>query len=352
MKNTKKISTLIRISSLALATMFIVSGCSKPAPQDSKAGAGTTPTTAAVKTWEPEKSVTLIVPTGAGGAGDLMARTLEKVWSKYCKQSLLVVNKAGAGGIEGSTFVARSKPDGYTLNAGYGSGWDLVSPHTAAPVEYDAFRDLDAVARITKQPVYILVPANSPFKNIKEVVEQAKKDKKPITAAVGTATSSQNIVMKAMGKIAGVEVTTVPHSGGGAAITTLLGGNTTLGGGHSSEIVSQMKDKRLRALAIAATERDKILPDVPTLKEQGIDVAAMGTIKGIAAPKGMPKEITNYYADLFKKITEDKEFNTLMTDMLQPVNYQGPEEFAKTMKAEFDNYGKMAKDNDLLYKKQ
>lgn len=220
-----------------------------------------------------------------------------------------------------------------------------------APVQYNAFKDLLPVARISMQPVYILVPNSSPFMTMKEVVDWAKKENKPITASAGNSTTSQIIVLLALGKAAGVEIVPVPHPGGGPAMTTLIGGNTVIGSGHSSEIAGPLKDKRVRALAIAAVERDKILPDVPTLKEQGFNVAATGTMKGIAIAPGTPKEIIDYYAELFKKICEDPDFVKTMNSMMQPVNYQGPAEFAKTMKEEYDNYGKMAKEFGLEHKK-
>lgn len=341
MRFNSKTSILLGII-VVMALMLVVSGCGgkKEAPA------------ATAKKFVPERAITMVVPTAPGGAGDLLARTIEKVWSKYCPQPLVIVNKAGSGGIEGSLFVSRSKPDGYTMTAGYGSGWDLVSPHMQAPVSYNAFKDLVPVARITMQPVYVVVPADSPFKNMKEVIEWSKKENKPITAAAGNSTTSQIIVLLAIGKAAGVEVTPVPHPGGGPAMTTLIGGNTVIGTGHSSEIAAPLKDKRVRALGIAAAERDKILPDVPTLREQGINVAATGTMKGIAVAPGTPKEIIDYYADLFKKICEDPEFIQTMSSMLQPVNYMGPDDFGKVMKEEYENYGKMAKEFGLEYKKQ
>jgi tripartite-type tricarboxylate transporter receptor subunit TctC len=304
------------------------------------------------KTFVPERPVTMIVPTGVGGAGDLLSRTIEKVWNKHCPQPLIIVNKPGSGGVEGSLFVSRSKPDGYTISSGYGSGWDNVAPHMMAPVQYNTFRDLIPVARITMQPVYFVVPADSPFKNLKEVVAWGKKENKPVTIATGNATAAQTLVSRAVGKAAGIEVAIVPFPGGGPAITALVGGHTMLGAAHSSELAAMVKDGRLRVLGIAAEERDKILPNIPTLKEQGINVAASGTMKGIAVPPGTPEEIIGYYAKLFKTICEDPEFVKTMADMMQPVNYQGPDEFAKTNKQEYDKYGKMAKEFGLEYKKK
>ena len=329
-----------------VAMLLVLSGCGQQAAEKKP-----DPKPAAAKTFVPERPITMIVPTSAGGAGDLLSRTIEKVWSKYCPQPLVIINKAGSNGIEGSLFVSRAKPDGYTLTSGYGSGWDTVSPHMVAPVQYNPFKDLIPVARITMQPVYILVPAASPFKTMKEAVEWAKKENKPLTAAAGNAMTSQTIILLALGKVSGVEVVPVPHPGGGPAMTTLISGNTVIGSGHSSEIAGPIKDKRIRAIGIAAEERDKILPDVPTLKEQGYNVAATGTMKGIAVPPGTPPEIIAYYAELFKKICEDQDFIKTMASMMQPVNYQGPAEFAKTTKEEYDKYGKMAKDFGLEYKK-
>jgi len=321
--------------------LVVAVGCgSKPAadkPADKKAAA---------PAFKPEKPVMLIVPMAAGGSTDMLARAVEKVWNKHCPQPLQVVNKPGGGGIEGASFTSRAKPDGYTLTLGYGSGHDLVMPHIQK-VEYNPFRDLVPVARLSMHSVAVLVPENSPFKSMKDVIDWAKKENKPVTASVSVTAGAVDLVMRGIGKSAGITVTPIPHAGGNQALTTLMGGQTMIGGGHPSEIIPQMKANRIRAIAIATPERDPALPNVPTLKEQGINFYTWGSVKGIAAPKGTSPEIVAYYSDLFKKITEDPDFKKIMADLVQPIQYQNAADFDKFMHQGYDDYGKLIKELGL-----
>jgi tripartite-type tricarboxylate transporter receptor subunit TctC len=302
-------------------------------------------TVADCKAWKPEKSVTIVVPYGAGGSTDLLARAVEKVWSKYCPQPVQIVNKTAGGGVEGSTFVARSKPDGSTLVIGYGSGCDLVMPHIQK-VEYDPFKDLEPIARLSVHSVLVAVPEKSPFQSLKDVIEYGKKGQ-PVTAAVSTTAGAVDIVMRGIGKTAGINVIPIPHTGGGPAVITLVGGHTIIGGGHPAEIIGPLKSGKIRAIAIATPQRDPALPDVPTLIEQGINFSTWGSVKGIAIAKNTPQPIIDYYANLFKKISKDPEFKKTMQDMLQPIMYLGPADFKKFMKQAFDDYGKLIKDLGL-----
>ena len=194
------------------------------------------------------------------------------------------------------------------------------------------------VCRLSVHSVAVMVPENSPFKSVSDVVNLAKKENKPVTAAVSGAASPSDIVAKAIGIVAGFNVTSVPHSGSGPAVLTLLGGNTMIGTGHPAEIMTHIKAGKLRAIGISTVERDPVLKDVPTLREQGIAFDCAGSVKGIALPANTPKEIVNYYSDLYKKISEDDEFKKIMSDMGQPILYQNPEEFTKYLKVEFENY--------------
>lgn len=322
---------------VVLSLLAVLSGCGKT-PDKKEA-----PQAAAFK---PDKPITMIVPMAAGGSTDMLARTVEKVWSKHSPQPLQIVNKPGGGGIEGSTFVSRAKPDGYTLIMGYGSGHDLVMPHIQK-VEYDPFRDLVPVARMSIHTVAVVVPENSPFNSMKDVIDWAKKENKPVTAAVSVKAGAVDLVMRGIGKAASINVTPIPHSGGAQSITSLIGGQTAIGGGHPTEIMTQLKANRLKAIGMATPERDPALPNVPTLREQGINFHTWGSVKGVAAPKGTPKEIVDYYADVLKKVSEDPEFKKAMGDMMQPVMYQGPEDFGKFMKQASDDYAKLVKELGL-----
>lgn len=312
-------------------------------------GCGNTEKKEAVKAFKPDKPITMVVPMAAGGSTDMLARAVEKAWTKYSPQPLQIVNKPGGAGIEGSVFVSRAKPDGYTLIMGYGSGHDLVMPHIQK-VEYNPFTDLVPVSRMSIHTVAVLVPENSEFKSVKDVVDWAKKENKPVTASVSVKAGAVDLVMRGIGKATDINLTPIPHAGGAQSLTSLVGGQMLIGGGHPTEVISQIKANRLRAIAIATPERDAALPDVPTLKEQGINFHTWGSVKGVAAPKGTPKEIVDYYADVLKKISEDAEFKKTMADLYQPVMYQGPEEFGKFMKQASDDYAKLVKELGLVEK--
>ncbi|MDF2524193.1 MAG: hypothetical protein K0R31_1834 [Clostridiales bacterium] len=352
MKSNMK--NMLRLGTLALSAALLVSACGqKPAAKPAEKSASTAAATTAAPTSNfPEKPVTLMVMGAPGGSTDLLARAVEKVWPKYSKAELLVTNKAGAGGVEGANYVAKAKPDGYTLLMGYGSGNDIVMPHLdGANMPYKPLVDLQAVSRLSVHSVVVAVPANSSFKTVKEVVDWSKKENKPITAAVSTTAGAVDIVMRGIGKIAGVTVTPVPHQGGSQAVTTLVGGNTVIGGGHPSEIMPQVKSGKLRAIGVALDKRDAALKDVPTLIEQGINFNTWGSVKGIAAPKGTPKEVVAALDGIFKKISEDPEYAKQMETLMQPIMYQGPDDFAKFMKQASDEYAKMVTDMGLGPKK-
>ena len=285
----------------------------------------------------PSKPITGMVPMAAGGSTDLLARTVERFWTKYSKQPLVIVNKPGGGGVVGTEGVVRSKPDGYTLYLGYGSGHDVVMP-SLQKMPYDPLKDLVPVARLSIHSVVIVTGANSPFNSIKDVVAWSKKEGKPVTTAVSVKAGAVDLALTSFGKAAGINIVTVPFSGGAEATTALAGGHLMIGGGHPSEIIPHIKAGRFKALAVALPQRDPTLPNVPTLREQGIDVATWGSIKGVAAPAGTPKEVIAYLEGTLKKVCADPEFVKAMANMNQPIMYQGSEEFGKFMKQATADY--------------
>lgn len=296
--------------------------------------------------WKPSRQVELVVPYSAGGSTDLLARAVEKVWTKYVDQPLVVVNKTGAGGYEGRSYVASGKKDGHILMMGYGSGEDLTTPQLRT-VNVDPFKDLTSVSRLSIHSILVAVPANSEFNSVKELVDWAKQTGNPVTAAVSTAAGSVDLVMRGIGNAAGIEVTTIPHSGGSQAVTTLVGGQTMMGGGHPSEIMPHVKAGRLKVIGVATPERDPAVPDVPTLKEQGIDFYTWGSVKGIAVANGTPQEAIDYWEGIFKQICEDPDFKAAMEELQQPIQYMNAAEYSEFMKQAYADYGKLIKDLNI-----
>ena len=177
----------------------------------------------------PKKQISLIVPYAAGGSTDVLARALAKLSAKHFPVQILVVNQAGGAGIPGRVAVVNSKPDGYNLLFGYGSGEDLVTPHTMK-IPYDQFKDLVPVCQISIVSLILSVPSNHPAKTLREFVDWAKKQNRLITGAVSTRGASVDITMQAIMKVAEVKSETIPFRGGAEAVTAVLGGHTDFSG--------------------------------------------------------------------------------------------------------------------------
>lgn len=290
----------------------------------------------------PTKPIQAIVPFSAGGSSDLLARTVEKFWTKYSPQPWLVINKPGAGGVLGEEFVVRSKPDGYTLYVGQGSGHDLVMPHLQK-MPFDPLKDIAPVARLSIHSIVICVSGKSTIKSMKDLMEWAGKGNK-ITAAVSTAAGSVDLVMRAISKRANIPITTVPFAGGADAVTALAGGHLAIGGGHPSEVLPHIKAGRFRPIGVALDNRDATLPNVPTLKEQGINVSTWGSVKGVAVPLGTPPEIIEYISSTLKKVSEDKEYRKTMAQIGQPIDYLSTKDWAAFMQQAYKDYGDLIKE--------
>jgi len=257
----------------------------------------------------------------------------------------VIVNKPGGGGVTGTEGVVRSKPDGYSLYLGYGSGHDLVEPHFKK-LPYETFVDLLPVCRLSVHSICMIIRSDAPYKTAKEFVEWGKK-KDQVTASVSTRAGSVDITLQAFGKSAGIKMVTVPFRGGAESVTAIIGGQTDCGGNHPSEIISHIKAKRLIPIAVALDARDPAIPDVPTFKEVGYNVVAAGSVKGVAAPKGTPPEVIQYLTQRFKKVCDDPEFIQDMKNIGQPVMYLGPADFAKFLQQGFAEYGKLIKEFNI-----
>jgi len=212
---------------------------------------------------------------------------------------------------------------------------------------YNPTKDLIPVARVSIHSVVIVTGANSPFNSIKDIIAWSKKEGKPVTTAVSVKAGAVDLALTAFGKASGVNIVTVPFSGGAEATAALAGGHLMIGGGHPSEIIPHIKAGRFKALAVVLPQRDATLPNVPTLKEQGIDVYTWGSIKGVAAPAGTPKEVVNYIEGTIKKICNDPEFLKTMVNLNQPGMYQGSADFTQFIKQATEDYAKLIKKLDI-----
>jgi tripartite-type tricarboxylate transporter receptor subunit TctC len=305
------------------------------------AGAALSPAEAAY----PDKPIQLIMPYAAGGSTDLLARALAQFGPKFFPQPLVVVNKAGGGAIPGRVDVVKARPDGYTVLFGWGSGEDLVVPHQRK-LPYDVFNDFEVGPRLSIHSVIMTVPASSPHKSLAEFVAWAKT-KEYVTGSVSTKGASVDITLQMFAKAAGFTLTSIPGSGSADALNKILGGHVDCSGQLPSDVLPHIKANRLRVLAVALEQRDPALPEVPTFRELGYNVVTAGSVKGVAFPKGTPKEIVAYWDKKFKEVSEDQEFLKILKDLGQPANYLPSAEYLVWAKANYDTYGRLLKEFGL-----
>ena len=333
MKNVKKSLAFL----LALGMLFGLTACGGENGQTAGQSAAPSVEQQESGAWTPAQPVELIVPYSAGGSSDLLGRAIEAVWTKYCSQPIVVTNMPGGGGVTGSMCISAAKPDGSVIGLAYGSGCDMSMPYLQE-MDYDPFEALDPICCLSVHTVMIAAPADSAFDSMADVVAWSQENQQPITASVSTANGTVDLTFQALRYYTGMDINIVPHDGTSGSITDLLSGSYMIGGGHPSDVLPYVQSGQLKILGVAADERDSAMPDVPTLKEQGIDFAAYGSIKGVSAPKNMPQEIKDYYEALFAQIAEDPEFIEIMNNMGQPVMYMDTETFTDYFKAANEFY--------------
>jgi tripartite-type tricarboxylate transporter receptor subunit TctC len=285
----------------------------------------------------PTKAIELIIPFGPGGSHDLTARAVSSVAQQYLGQPLLVVLKPGGGGAVGSQHVIRAKPDGYTLlfgGTGPNTTFALVQK---APIGPDQFAP---VARINYSAPLLAVKADAPWKNLKELVDHAKKNPGKLNFANTGPWGAADLPMRLLGKVAGMEYNNIPHDGGGPSMLAVLGGHADATFGFTAQLMPNIAAKKLRALAITDTKRHRDLPDVPTAREEGHDVV-FTMWRAVLAPKGTPPAILDKLETAFRKMSEDKSFQALIKTLGDEVYFQGGKDFEKTWRDEWELHGKI-----------
>ncbi len=280
----------------------------------------------------PTKPVTLVIPVGAGGSHDLTARALASVAHQYLGQPLIIELKPGGGGAIGEDYVAKSKPDGYTLVFG-GPGWSSTLP--AIEGRSHGPDTLMAVARINYGTVVWNVNPAKPWKSLKDLVEWAKANPGKLIHATTGPWGASDLPMKQMMKQYGFTANLVPYDGGGPALVAVLGGHADSVINPLPQMLPHIRAGKLRAIAVLDSKRESDLPDIPTAKEQGYDVEYT-LWRAVLAPKGTPRPIIEKLASAFKGMTEDKSFQALIKQLGDDVHYMGPYEFEKVWRAEYE----------------
>ena len=236
----------------------------------------------------PNKPIELVVPFGAGGGTDVLARVVAEAAKKHSSQPITVLNKPGATGGIGLSEVAAAKPDGYKL--AMVTVEMAIIPHMGI-AKFSPENDFTPLVRLNADPVVLTVSADSPWKTIEDLVDAAKKSKDPLKFGNAGTGGVSHLAAAALQQKIGTTFTHVPFQGNAPAVVSLLGGHIDAVNASPSEVFAFVQSGKLRALAVLADQRiGGALAQVPTLKERKIDLA-MGTWRGLAAPKGIPPDV-------------------------------------------------------------
>jgi tripartite-type tricarboxylate transporter receptor subunit TctC len=272
------------------------------------------------QTW-PERSITFICPWPAGGTADQSMRALCSVAARVLGQSIAVENKVGASGMIGAMALASAKPDGYTIGQIPISVTRFSQLGTLAA---DPRKDFTYIARTSGQTFGIAVPANSPFKTLKDFVAHAKANPGKVTYAHAGVGGATHVGMEEFASVAGIQFNHVPYKGGSEALQGVLGGHVDALA-DSSSWAPHVEAGKLRLLATWGELRTARFKDVPTLRELGYDVV-VDAPNGIGAPKGLDPAVAAKLRDAFRQAANSPEFKAVIDKLDAPLLYlDGPD---------------------------
>jgi len=238
----------------------------------------------------PARPVKIIVPFGPGGSADTLGRLVGAKLADQLKESFVVENRGGAGGVVGSDLVAKAPPDGYTLVVS-GIASHVIAPHLPNGTPYDPLKDFTHIALLGGPPAVVAVHPSLPAKTLKEFVALAKEKPGSLSyGSPGPGTQGQ-LVMELFKRVAGIDVLHVPYKGAAAAVTDLIGGQLSSVSTTLSTAAGQIRAGRARGLALSSAQRLADYPDIPTFVEQGFPDIVATVWFSLSGPPGLPPEI-------------------------------------------------------------
>lgn len=293
----------------------------------------------------PDRAVRMVVAFPPGGATDIVARIFAKRLGDMWKQSVVVENRGGAGGVIGTEAVARSAPDGYTiLMATMGN---LAVNQHLYPMSIDPVRDLAPITEVVGVNFVLVVNPAFPAKSVKELIALAKKSPGSINYSSSGVGGAPHLAGELFNDMAGVKLMHIPYKGSGPSITDLLGGQVSLTFDSLVQTLPYIKTGKLRALAVLGTKRSPLLPDVPTMAEAGVPGYDFTNWFGLVAPAGTPADIIKKLNADVVKIQSEPEVREQLEKMGAEVTPMTPEQFGTFVKADSDKWARVIKQANI-----
>ena len=291
----------------------------------------------------PVRPVTVVVPVAPGGILDYVARLLGAPLSKALGQPVIVENKPGASGNIGATLVARAKPDGYTLLMGY-SMFHVGNPTMFSNLQWDPLRDFAPVAMLVVAPHLVAVHPSLPVANLQELVSYARANPGRINYASPGNGSVPHVGVELFKQLAKIDLAHVPYKGAGPAMQDVISGQVQMTVATPPSVMQHIQAGKLRGLAIAASSRSPLLPDLPTSAEAGFPGFELEAWLALFAPAGTPTDAIRRLTDALKQILETEEIRKAAANSGITPRYMAPAELDQVVRTDLVYWSKVIRE--------
>jgi tripartite-type tricarboxylate transporter receptor subunit TctC len=296
---------------------------------------------AAAQDRYPTRPIRIVVPSSPGGGLDFVARAIGQQLTAAWGQSVVIDNRAGAGGTIGPDLVAKAPPDGYTLLIVSASF--AVNPSVYAKLPYDTVHDFAPVIQATSQPQVLVVHPSLAARSVKELVALAKAKPGQLNySSPGDGTMSQ-LAFELFKSAAAVDIQQIPYKGAGLSMTAVVGGEAQASSASAVSVLPHVNSGRLRALASTGPRRSPALPDVPTMTEQGLSAATITGWYAFVAPKSTPKTIVTRLNSELARILQTREMREQLAREGSEPAIGTPEQLGRHIASEVDRLGRLVK---------
>ncbi len=308
------------------------------------AAVGSVPATAFAQAAYPTKPVTIIVPFAAGGTTDILARIVGQALTAELGQSVVVDNRAGAGGNIGGSLAARAAPDGYTLFMGT-VGTHAINASLYKKMSFDPIKDFAPLTRVANVPNLLVANPAQPFKTVPELIAYAKANPGKLNFGSSGSGSSIHLSGELFKSMAKVDMVHVPYKGSAPAVTDLLGNQIGIMFDNMPSAIQHVRSGKLVPIAVTTAKRSPELPNVPTIAEAGVPGYEATSWFGMFAPAGTPAPVLAKLNTALVKVLNQADVKKKINDQGAETMSETPEQFAAFIKAESLKWGKVVKES-------